>query len=70
MINKEVLKSITSKEMDRKEFLKYCGLVLVAAVGLKPILNIFARLNDDNKTTLTDAKQNTGRGFGGGKYGV
>jgi hypothetical protein len=69
VINKDTIQSIGDKEMDRKDFLKYSGLVLLSVIGLKTITNIL--IQPDAKKTLT---VNTGnknpRGFGDGKYGA
>lgn len=67
MINKDILKTIGNKEMDRKDFLKFGGLALAAVVGLKTVVNL---LNHDGYKTISDQNKQSKRGFGGGKYGV
>ena len=66
MINREILAKLRDKEMDRKDFLKYSGVVLLAAVGLKGVLALLAPADKPIVSTATDQK----RGFGAGKYGV
>lgn len=68
MINKDIIKKIGEKEMDRKDFLKYSGLALVAVAGLKTVINVLSDPNG-HKIKIVDNKQ-ASRGFGGGKYGV
>lgn len=63
MINKNIIQSIGDKNMDRKEFLKYCGLILLSLVGFKAIVNILTQQGD------FDISKND-NGFGGGKYGA
>jgi len=40
MSTKKLLQTISEKEMDRKEFLKYSGYALLGLVGLKGIANL------------------------------
>jgi len=49
--------------MDRKEFLKYCGLILLSLVGFRTVANLL------NQQDNFDISKNN-NGFGGGKYGV
>jgi hypothetical protein len=63
IINK-IVESIKCKEMDRKDFLKYSGLVLLSVVGLRAVANL---LNKDENQKIS--KNESSRGFGGGKYG-
>lgn len=67
MINKSVIKTIGSQEMDRKDFLKYSGLVLLSLVGLKTIINVLNQ--SENKYTANNSNQKATNGFGGGRYG-
>ena len=53
--------------MDRKDFLKYSGVVLIGIVGLKGLLAILAQ--PEIPTTVSTAQQSK-RGFGSGKYGA
>lgn len=65
MINRDTVQAIKDKQMDRKDFLKYSGLVLLSVVGLKTFANLISKV-DVNQS----AKHESSRGFGGGKYGV
>lgn len=69
MIKKNIIQTITSKQMDRKDFLKYSGLAVVAAVGLKTVVNLITQA-DDHKSTASEASKQSGHGFGSGKYGA
>lgn len=70
MINKNIIQAIKDKEMDRKDFLKYSGLVLLSLVGLKTVISIFMQ-SDDQKTFAVAKSQNKAtHGFGGGRYGA
>ena len=54
--------------MDRKDFLKYSGVVLIGLVGLK---SIAALLTQADKTPVaTVSSDQKPRGFGSGKYGA
>lgn len=53
--------------MDRKDFLKYSGLILAGVVGLKGILSLVSQ--DDTPPVNLQAQQSS-RGFGSGKYGA
>ena len=66
MINKNILQNIRDKEMDRKDFLKYSGVVLLGIVGLKGLLTLLAPA--EQPVVSTTSQQ--GRGFGAGKYGA
>jgi len=68
VIKKNILQVLSDKEMDRKEFLKYSGLVLISLVGLKTIVSILTQ--PDNKLTIVEPAKVTKSGFGSGKYGV
>ncbi len=67
-MDKNILKKISDQEMDRKDFLKYSGLVLLGVVGLKTVASLLFKVGDQQVITQTD-KNNT-RGFGSGKYGA
>jgi hypothetical protein len=51
---------LMSKEMDRKDFLKYSGGVLLAVIGVSGLLNTLLRLGGDRETRS---------GYGGRTYG-
>lgn len=64
---KNIIQTIRDKEMDRKDFLKYSGIVLLGVVGLKGVASLLAAPDSllKNNLTQTSAKQ----GFGSRKYG-
>jgi hypothetical protein len=64
MIKNKIIKTISEKEMDRKEFLKYSGLLLLSLVGFRSFVNFFTQGNGDI------SKNDNPRGYGGGKYGA
>jgi len=65
VINNKIVESIKNKEMDRKDFLKYSGLAVLSVVGLKAVANLLTK-QDNQKLS----KNESSRGFGGGKYGA
>jgi hypothetical protein len=67
VINKSIIKKISDKEMDRKDFLKYSGAILVGVIGLKSIAALIAHVDTPPVAMQTEQ---TKRGFGSGKYGV
>jgi len=69
VISKDIVKAIGEKEMDRKDFLKYSGAVLLSLVGFKAIIQILSQ-SDDHKTSIIKSQHNATHGFGGGKYGA
>jgi secreted PhoX family phosphatase len=69
MLNKKIRDVIGDREMDRKEFLKYSGLVLLSVVGFKTIVATLTQ-SDTQKIALTQDKTSSTHGFGNGKYGV
>jgi hypothetical protein len=64
VINNKIVESIKDKKMDRKDFLKYSGLILLSVVGLRSVANLLTKT--DNQTI---SKNESSRGFGGGRYG-
>lgn len=69
MINKKIIQDIGDKQMDRKDFLKFGGLVLVSLVGLKNLLGILnstdAKKNQSNNSTQSKVDDS----YGGTNYG-
>jgi len=53
--------------MDRKDFLKYSGAILIGVVGLKGLTSLIAQID---QPTPTVAKIEQSRGFGSGRYGA
>lgn len=64
---KSIIKSISEKEMDRKDFLKYSGVVLLSVIGLKGVVSLISQAD---KTVSTTQQTPERHGFGGGKYGA
>jgi hypothetical protein len=64
---KNILKAIGDKEMDRKDFLKYSGVVLLSVVGLRGVVSLLSQVDKPVATTTTPEKP---RGFGSGRYGA
>lgn len=67
VINKSIIQKLSDKEMNRKDFLKYSGVILAGVVGLKGILSLVSQAD---KQPVTLQPQQTSRGFGSGKYGA
>lgn len=67
MSTKKLIQTISEKEMDRKEFLKYSGYALLGLVGLKGIANLFIPTTN---TQIKSKNEIVARGFGSGKYGA
>jgi hypothetical protein len=68
VINKDILRDIRDKEMDRKTFLKYCGITMLSLIGLKTAVNLLSEF--DNKKPASNSKGSSTNGFSGGKYGA
>jgi len=64
---KNILQIVRDREMDRKDFLKYSGIILVGIVGIKGLLTILAQ---PEIPSLSSGTQDTNKGFGSGKYGA
>lgn len=69
IIDKNIIKTIRDQEMDRKDFLKYSGLVLLGLVGLKTVASLLNQ-PDNYKLTANQSSEQATRGFGSGKYGA
>lgn len=54
--------------MDRKDFLKYCGVALIGIIGLKGLISLLSV--NGNQTNIYSSKNNERQGFGSGKYGA
>jgi len=69
MASKNILKTLTEQEMDRKTFLKYGGLAVLGLVGFKTFVTMLTQTNIDR--TLADKNRLVVKhGFGNGKYGA
>lgn len=60
MVKNSQVARLMSKEMDRKDFLKYSGGVLLAVIGVTGLLNTLFRLGGE---------QGPRGGYGGSSYG-
>ena len=67
MSTKKLIQTISEKEMDRKEFLKYSGYALLSLVGLKGLVNLII---PSTNTQIKSKNETVSRGFGSGKYGA
>lgn len=63
MINKNVAQ-LMKKEMDRKDFLKYTGGVVLAVVGITGLLNTIFRLSGGDS-----GQSSQSNGYGSTPYG-
>ncbi|NTW61556.1 hypothetical protein HGB24_02630 [Candidatus Saccharibacteria bacterium] len=70
VLDKGIVKSIKTMEMDRKEFLKYSGIILVGVLGLGGILKLVTNSNNQNIIPISKSSGDGGRGFGNGRYGA
>ncbi len=67
VINRSIIQKLGDKEMNRKDFLKYSGLLLLGVVGFKGVASLLSQL--DKTPTVSVNSNQTSRGFGSGKYG-
>mgnify|MGYP001090917300 CR=1 FL=1 len=68
IIDTQALKKLTDKEMDRKDFLKYSGVVLLGVIGLKGVM---ALLTQAEKPIASDTQANrSGKGCWGSRDGA
>lgn len=63
---KNILQTIRDQEMDRRDFLKYSGIILIGLIGLKGFMALLMK----PEIPALSQSQKSGRGFGGGKYGA
>ncbi|HPF30952.1 MAG TPA: hypothetical protein PLO25_01405 [Candidatus Saccharibacteria bacterium] len=71
MLDKNIINLIKEKEIDRKDFLKYVGLLLLSIVGLRAFISIVNEGDSRDKFMINSHNDtNKSHGFGGGKYGV
>lgn len=69
VINKRIIQSIRDHEMNREEFLRYVGVVLVGTVGIKTALNLPG--SSISSRPVSTAKETiSSRKFGNGKFGT
>lgn len=71
VINKNTLQNLRDQEMNRKDFLKYSGVVLLSLLGIKGIITLFEPSTRHQTIVNTTQKSETAtKGFGSGKYGA
>lgn len=61
------LDTLLSQEMDRKNFLRYSGGILLALIGVTGLMRILLTSNKLNQSLTTESKAT--RGYGSSKYG-
>ncbi|USN96737.1 MAG: hypothetical protein H6797_00865 [Candidatus Nomurabacteria bacterium] len=66
----ELLASVSNKEMDRKDFLKFSLFVIAGMVGVKNMLSLLGGVDLRPDMTLEKKPSNTGGGVGynSGRY--
>jgi len=64
-----IVQTIREKEMDRRDFLKYVGIILLSAIGLRGLMSLLSNSNDNPVNKIVNNSEK-GHGFGGGKYGA
>jgi len=70
MINKNIIKTITDQDMDRKDFLKYSGLAILGLVGLKTVASLLTQSEIQRPVTINESSAKAINGFGRGSYGA
>lgn len=66
---KRLLHNLEEKDMDRRDFLKYAGALVLGVVSAKTALGLLIP-EEMTKLPTGDNKQKTGRGFGASRYGA
>lgn len=61
---KTIVENYLSKEMDRKEFLRQIGLMLLAAFGVSSVLKYLA-----DQSGATKSRRGSSNGYGSNNYG-
>ncbi len=54
--------------MDRKDFLKFSGLVVLSLVGVSKVVSLLTK-SDSPKLVVNKPNKQSTRGYGGGGYG-
>ena len=68
MISKSTSQAIKDKEMDRKGFLKYTGLLVLSLVGLKTVISLLSQ-TDNNKIVTSKQGRDIASVYGNSGYG-
>ncbi len=70
MAIKTQLAGLLQKEMDRKDFLKYGGSLILAVIGVTGFMRILLSAHDEHKQVgATSSAKNTSVGYGSSTYG-
>lgn len=64
---KNQMKDLLGKEMDRKDFLKYAGGIILTIVGVTGLLRVL--LGSSQESSHNDAQRRSG-GYGSSGYGM
>jgi len=64
-----IVQTIREKEMDRRDFLKYVGIILLGVIGLRGLISLLSNSNDNPINKLSNNSEK-GHGFGSGRYGA
>ena len=67
---KRLLNDLEDKDMDRRDFLKYAGMLVLGVVSAKTALGLLIPEEMTKMPTTETPKQSTGRGFGASRYGA
>lgn len=72
MIGEKQIEKLLNSRMDRKDFLRYLGIMLFSVLGVG---NAISAITEGHKratpkSLATTSLNTTKRGFGGGKYGA
>ena len=65
---KEQVSTLAKKEMDRKDFLKYGGSVLLAAIGVTGLLRVLLSAHQQSTPSSSTSDQ-ADNGYGKSAYG-
>jgi hypothetical protein len=63
---KKQLDSLLNQEMDRKNFLRYSGSILLAVIGVSGLIKL---LLSSSKTPILPEQQKGSGGYGSSRYG-
>jgi hypothetical protein len=66
---KNQLGELLHKEMDRRDFLKYAGGVILAVIGVTGLVRLLLGARDSTSIGATDAKSKESGGYGSSAYG-
>lgn len=67
MLNDFDIKKILDQKLNRKDFLRYVGVLLLSVFGVS---NLLSSLTKNSKAVQPQADTKLKNGFGGGKYGA